>query len=162
MNARARRKTILTAVMMGAVICLAAFPMQALSRDMDVRPDIEGDKIRYRITGDVYSGDRYQFSKPCVLCRKKVFFLWKVRIMKFRKGMLYILGLMCKVAEAARNQLITSMRVHVSTYYTYNDDRNEIINNCYHETIESEKERAKCLFHKECTLVENVDVIIED
>jgi len=73
MNARIRRKTIVTAVLTGIVICLAAFPMQALSREMDVRPDIEEAKIKYRVTGDVYFGDRYQFSKPCVLCRKKIF-----------------------------------------------------------------------------------------
>ena len=65
MNARTRQKTILTAVMMGAVIFLAAFSVNPARG--------EEDKTRYRVTGDVYFGDRYQFSKPCVLSRKKVF-----------------------------------------------------------------------------------------
>jgi hypothetical protein len=44
-----------------------------LPGDENIRPDLEKDKVRYRVTGDVYHGDKYKFEKPCTLCRKKVF-----------------------------------------------------------------------------------------
>jgi hypothetical protein len=43
-----------------------------LAQDSE-QDDGENDKVTYRVTGDVYHGDKHKFSKPCVLSRKKIF-----------------------------------------------------------------------------------------
>lgn len=60
-------------VLIFGLLCavLINLPNPVLADDGDKDPKKE--KITYRITGDVYFGDKNRFSKPCVLDRDKVF-----------------------------------------------------------------------------------------
>ena len=49
-----------------------SFSGPVLAQDGE-QDDGEKDKGTYRVTGDVYHGDKHKFSKPCVLSRKKIF-----------------------------------------------------------------------------------------
>ena len=53
--------------------CLVSWTGTVLAQDDDEAKDENGDKVTYRVTGDVYHGDKNKFSKPCVLRRNKIF-----------------------------------------------------------------------------------------
>ena len=53
--------------------CLISLTGTLFAQDDNENNDENGDKVTYRVTGDVYYGDKNKFNKPCVLSRKKIF-----------------------------------------------------------------------------------------
>ncbi len=56
-----------------AFACLVAVLTVPLSKELFAQDEEDEEKITYRVTGDVYHGDKYRFSAPCVLEREKIF-----------------------------------------------------------------------------------------
>lgn len=66
-NPSAVRTVLYLAVLLGSMISISTPAMAVPLEEMSL------DEVTYKITGDVYSGNKDSFKNPCVLDRKKVF-----------------------------------------------------------------------------------------